>query len=90
LKALTDNGLLQKVRYSEHPPRDEYVLTDAGRDFLPVLQVIGAWGRRYNGDGKLSHIVDVQTGDAIEPAVVDRKTGAPLGTRAMRLVMPKA
>jgi DNA-binding HxlR family transcriptional regulator len=90
LKALTDGGLLEKVRYSEHPPRDEYRLTDAGRDFLPVLQVIAAWGRKYNGDGKLSDLVDVETGETIEPIVVDRKTSAVLGSRAMRLVMPTA
>ncbi len=47
-------------------------------------------GRRYNGDGKLSHVIDVETGDAIEPVVLDRKTGAEIGTREMRLVMPKA
>ena len=47
----------EQQRYSERPPRDEYVLTEAGRDFLPVLQVIGAWGRRHNGRGELSYVV---------------------------------
>ena len=88
LKALTDAGLLEKRRYSEHPPREEYVITEAGRDFLPVLQAIGAWGRRHNGKGHLSHMVDVQTGQRVEPVVVDRATGAPIGTRALRLVAP--
>lgn len=37
LSSLTEEGLLEKRRYSERPPRDEYVLTEAGRDFLPVL-----------------------------------------------------
>ena len=32
LNQLTEEGLLQKHRYSEHPPRDEYLLTPAGRD----------------------------------------------------------
>jgi DNA-binding HxlR family transcriptional regulator len=88
LKALTDAGLLQKQPYSEHPPREEYVITEAGRDFLPVLQAIGAWGRRHNGDGQLSHMIDEETGGAVEPVVVDRATGAAFGTRALRLVMP--
>ena len=47
LAALTAAGLLEKRRYSERPPRDEYVLTEIGRDFLPVLQAFGAWGRRH-------------------------------------------
>ena len=88
LKALTDAGLLEKQRYSEHPPREEYVITEAGRDFLPILQAIGAWGRRHNGEGQLSHMVDEETGDRVEPVVVDRATGAPIGTRALRLVAP--
>src|ERR1700750_2180504 len=49
LNALVDAGLLERRRYSERPPRDEYVLTDTGRDFLPVLAAIGAWGREHYG-----------------------------------------
>ena len=47
LATLTAEGLLEKRRYSERPPREEYLLTAAGRDFLPVLFMIGAWGRQY-------------------------------------------
>jgi hypothetical protein len=34
----------------------------------------------------MSHVVDVETGEQVEPVVVDRKTGAPIGTRPLRLV----
>jgi DNA-binding HxlR family transcriptional regulator len=88
LKALTEAGLLARVRYSEKPPREEYAITEAGRDFLPILQAIGAWGRKHNGAGALSHVVDAETGAAVEPVVVDRVTGAAIGTRALRLVRP--
>jgi DNA-binding HxlR family transcriptional regulator len=88
LKKLTQAGLLIKTRYSEKPPRDEYLLTEAGRDFLPVLQVVGAWGRRHNGGGALSYSVDAETGTTVEPVVVDRVTGAPVGSRPLRLVQP--
>lgn len=88
LKALTDAGLLEQRRYSERPPREEYLITEAGRDFLPVLQVIGAWGRRHNGEGRLSQVVDAQTGAPVVPVVIDSNTGAPLGTRPLRLVRP--
>jgi DNA-binding HxlR family transcriptional regulator len=33
LHKLTQAGLLTKTKYSERPPRDEYLLTEAGRDF---------------------------------------------------------
>ena len=41
LSVLVDEGLLEKRQYSEHPAREEYVLTKAGKDFLPVLFVLG-------------------------------------------------
>ena len=43
LKAMLDAGLLTKRRYSEHPPRDEYVLTEAGAAFRPVILALYAW-----------------------------------------------
>jgi DNA-binding HxlR family transcriptional regulator len=88
LKALTDAGLFEKRRYSLRPPRDEYRLTPAGQDFLPVLHAIGAWGRRYNGEGGVSRIVDAETGEAVDPVVVDRVTGQPIGTRPLKVVLP--
>ena len=35
LSALVDAGLLERRRYSERPPRYEYILTEKGRDFSP-------------------------------------------------------
>lgn len=89
LAALTEEGLIEKRRYSEHPPRDEYVLTAAGRDFLPVLFMIGAWGRKYRGKGRMTRFLDAEKGTEIEPAAIDVVTGAKLGTRPIRIVTPK-
>jgi DNA-binding HxlR family transcriptional regulator len=47
LAALVEGGLLERRRYQEHPPRDEYVLTACGRDFKPVLAALVAFGRRH-------------------------------------------
>lgn len=88
LAALTAAGLLEKRRYSQRPPRDEYLLTDAGRDFLPILMAIGAWGRKYNGAGALSLHRDATTGEIVRPVVVDAVTGAPIGSRPLCLDMP--
>jgi DNA-binding HxlR family transcriptional regulator len=86
LKALTADGLLEKRRYNQRPPRDDYVLTEAGRDFLPVLHAIGAWGARHFGGGTLNRLVDVETGHTVQAVVVDQTNGARLGTRKLRLV----
>ncbi|SJM31645.1 Transcriptional regulator, HxlR family [Mesorhizobium delmotii] len=89
LATLTEEGLLEKRRYSERPPRDEYVLTAAGRDFLPVLILLGAWGRQYRGEGRLARYIDAETGAEIEPVAVDAVTGAKIGTRAIRVATPE-
>ena len=36
LNALVNTGVLER-RYSDRPPRYEYVLTEMGRDFRPVI-----------------------------------------------------
>ena len=89
LATLTEEGLLEKRRYSERPPREEYVLTAAGQDFLPVLFMLGAWGRRYRREGKLARFIDAETGKEIKPVAVDAVTGAKIGTRAIRVVAPE-
>lgn len=83
LAVLTEEGLLEKRLYSERPPREEYVLTAAGRDFLPVLFMIGAWGRRHRGNGPMTRFLDAETGTEIRPVAIDEVTGAKIGTRRM-------
>lgn len=88
LATLTEEGLLERRRYSERPPREEYLLTPSGRDFLPVLFMIGAWGRRYRGGGELTRFFDAEAGTEIRPVAVDEATGARIGTRPIRVVNP--
>jgi DNA-binding HxlR family transcriptional regulator len=85
LETLTEEKLLQKRQYSERPPRDEYILTEAGRDFLPVLIMIGAWGRKHRREGRMAHFVDAETGIEITPVAIDSVTGAKIGSRPVRL-----
>jgi len=47
LKRLVEEGMLDRVRYQEKPDRYEYVLTDKGRDFYPVVLAMAAWGDRW-------------------------------------------
>jgi DNA-binding HxlR family transcriptional regulator len=47
LKSLVGHGVLETRLYSEHPPRKDYVLTQKGRDLLPVLLTLKAWGDRH-------------------------------------------
>ena len=47
LRHLVDAGLLERRRYSERPPRDEFVLTRMGSEFMDVLMAMVAWGDRW-------------------------------------------
>jgi DNA-binding HxlR family transcriptional regulator len=79
LAALVAAGLLAKQQYQQRPPRYEYVLTDRGRDFRPVLLALYAWGDRHlTADGRNLVLVDRATGAEVSPILVDRATGRPL------------
>jgi DNA-binding HxlR family transcriptional regulator len=79
LNGLVEAGLLERHRYSERPPRDEYRLTPRGTDFRPVLIALLAWGNRHFApEGETVMIVETETRKPVEPMLVDRDTGRPL------------
>ncbi len=88
LAALVDAGMLERRRYNDRPPRDEYILTEAGRDYLPVLQALGGWARKHFGEGAMSDLIDASSGRTITPLVVDAETGVPLSEIAVTLRQP--
>jgi len=47
LSHLVEAGMLERRPYSARPPRDEYVLTQMGSEFVDVLMAIVAWGDRW-------------------------------------------
>jgi DNA-binding HxlR family transcriptional regulator len=49
LSDLVEAGLLERRPYREpgQRSRDEYVLTDAGLDFMPVVLAMFEWGQRH-------------------------------------------
>ncbi|MFJ4686062.1 winged helix-turn-helix transcriptional regulator [Streptomyces sp. NPDC091377] len=55
LQALTSEGLLEKRRYQESPPREEYVLTERGIGLWPVLRSLALWSVEHNGQAVLRH-----------------------------------
>lgn len=48
LDMLEQTEIISKVIYSEVPPRVEYTLTEKGRDLIPILRNMAAWGDKYN------------------------------------------
>jgi DNA-binding HxlR family transcriptional regulator len=87
LSALVDGGLLERKRYNERPPRDEYILTERGRDFRPVLTALLAFGNRHFApEGASVMIANTRTGAVADPILVDRLTGRPLDSPEFALV----
>ena len=47
LKALAENGLIERKDYGVVPPKVEYRLTRKGQSFVPVVAAIRSWGTRH-------------------------------------------
>jgi DNA-binding HxlR family transcriptional regulator len=82
LTTLVDAGVLARVPYSEHPPRDDYRLTDKGRDLWPVLTAMRQWGDRYAAPGGPPvGIVHKSCGELAEPVLVCGSCGEGVAAR---------
>jgi hypothetical protein len=40
-------GILERRQYQSSPPRHDYHLTDAGRELVPVIHAMRAWGDKW-------------------------------------------
>ncbi|MFI1767696.1 winged helix-turn-helix transcriptional regulator [Streptomyces sp. NPDC020800] len=76
LKALVSDGLLERRPYQTNPVRHEYVLTELGHSLRPVIVALAAWGNsRLTPHERSMILIDANTGEEVEPVVVDAKTG---------------
>ena len=51
LRELEEAGIIERRLYREHPPRHEYLLTEAGEELHPVLLQLKEWGDRHVNPG---------------------------------------
>ena len=71
LRTLVAAGILERRRYSEHPARSEYHLTEAGRDLYPVIATLMRWGDRHlAGDGGPPLVLQHSCGHRLESEVI--------------------
>ncbi len=76
LKALVSAGLLERRRYCERPARYDYVVTERGLDFRPILWTLAAWGNKHFApEGPKIVIVNRETGKWAKPVLIDARNG---------------
>lgn len=88
LKHLSQHGLVERVRYQEQPPRDEYRLTAKGRDLWKVSVALREWGDRWDATGYGApsvEMVDRETGRPLLLALVDAETGVAVPRERIQL-----
>lgn len=76
LKHLIDEGLFERRLYQQRPARYEYLLTEKGRDFFPVLMTLFSWGSRHIPEEDLAFLLgDAASGKERQTKLVDARTG---------------
>jgi DNA-binding HxlR family transcriptional regulator len=77
LRKLVDNGILDRARYQDRPPRSEYHLTEKGRDLYPVIVSLVRWGDRWMAGeaGPPVELVHQSCGKTMMPELVCPECG---------------
>ena len=47
LRAMEEDGLLERTVFPEVPPRVEYALSELGETMRPIIEQMEVWGRYY-------------------------------------------
>jgi DNA-binding HxlR family transcriptional regulator len=72
LRALEEEGIVERDTYPEVPPRVEYQLTEKGRALLPIIDDMRSYGSRWLGaDCADLAAADLAAADLASGATVD-------------------
>ena len=66
LRALEEEGIVERQTYPEVPPRVEYALTEKGRALVPIVETMRVYGREWLGVDDCD--ASGPSGDRREPA----------------------
>lgn len=87
LRKLVDAGVFETVPYSEHPPRYDYRLTDAGRDLWPILTAMRQWGDQHGTPAGPARLVHTACGTPAEAIAVCPSCDEALGPADVELAL---
>jgi DNA-binding HxlR family transcriptional regulator len=89
LRKLVDAGELDRVQYSERPPRFEYVLTETGRDLHPVLMALMHFGDRHLSPGDRPPVEWTHNGDhVLKPELTCAECAGSVTPETLRAATP--
>ena len=85
LRKLEAAGVLRREPYQDRPVRYEYRLTDMGKGLHSVVVALVDWANRHvPSDGPPPfEIVSRETGEAVEPVMIDARSGLPITHRSV-------
>jgi DNA-binding HxlR family transcriptional regulator len=87
LNRLVEADILEKVTYSDHPPRHDYRLTQRGRDLWPVINAMRQWGDKHAApDGPPLQMIHKSCGHVVEAVETCSVCGEHLGARDVRAI----
>ena len=104
LKHLVEAGMLERIPYSQKPPRHRYALTTMGAEFVDVLMAMVAWGDRWTAGeagppvlyrhracGQITHVVGTcaACGEELHSRDVDLEPGPGLVATPLKNVSQK-
>lgn len=87
LRKLEGAGIIERRPYSEHPPRYEYHLTQAGRELFPVMLALREWGDKWAVQSP-SIATRHACGHRLEVERVCRHCGEPVTRETVEAVRP--
>ena len=73
LKRLEQRGIVERVFYSDHPPRAEYWLTEKGNELGPVIHAMAEWGIKYELEEEKKALARATVTDALARLEANRK-----------------
>lgn len=86
LRKLEQAGVVERRRYQEHPPRDEYLLTEAGDELFLVLLALKEWGDRHCNPGAPPIVFQHTCGAEFHPVTICAACRAPVGDHELTVV----
>jgi DNA-binding HxlR family transcriptional regulator len=86
LGTLVEEGIVERRRYSEHPDRFEYRLTEKGLELQPILLALLSWGDRYTAgpEGAPLETVHSECGHAFHMVPTCSQCGGEVEARNIR------